>query len=107
MLSQKFDAIVRALPNDHEKTMFALQEKLSDEQICEALDAPSCAKNKAIVKCLMDKVKSKEDADEFCDCIERITSFQAGPSDIPEIVAEIRTGKLLWMFHYNTSIYCH
>jgi len=95
-MRSKYDNIVQSLPNDYEKTLQAIQDFLTDDQICNVLTSPDCTiANKTIVNFLMEKVKSVDDIADFCDQLDKITSLLPDTETIMlmMIVNELRRGK--------------
>jgi len=96
MIKSKYNAIIQSLPSDYEKTLQAAQDHLTDDQICEVLTSsnPTVA-NKAILNCLMEKVKCTADVIEFCELLDKIISILPDPGVLAVIVNDLRTGELL------------
>ena len=93
-MRSKYDAIVQSLPNDYEKTLQAVQDHLTDDQICEVLTSPNYTiANKTILNYLMEKVKSMADIVELCDRLEMFTSLLPKSSVLCSVVSELRKGK--------------
>jgi len=91
----KYDVIVQSLPSDYEKTLQAVQDHLTDHQICDVLTSPNCSiANKIILNCLIEKVKCTANVLEFCDELEKITVLLPDPGILAAVVNELRMGKL-------------
>ena len=57
-MKSKCDVIVRSWPNDYEKTLQAVQDNLTDAQICDVLGSTDhAAASKAILNYFTGKVK--------------------------------------------------
>jgi len=89
-VKSKCDAIVQSLPNDYERTLQAVQDNLTDVQICDVLgSADHVAANKAILNHLTSKVKCVVDILSFCSQLEKITPIDAGAFD--RIISDLRS----------------
>jgi len=89
----KYDSIVQSLPSDYEKTLQAVQDHLTDDQICMVLCSTHYTiANSTILNCLMEKVKSTADIPQFCDQMMKITSLLPESSVLCSIISELRIG---------------
>ena len=89
-MRSKYDVIVQSLPSDYEKTLQAVQDHLTDEQICGVLTSTNYTiANKTILNCLMEKVKSTADILQLCDQLVKISSESRM---LCSIVSELRIG---------------
>ena len=100
-MRSKYDEIVQSLPSDYEKTLQAVQDHLTDDQICDVLSSLNYTiANKTILNCLMEKVKCTANISEFCDQLEKITLLLPPDQGIMlTIVHELRKGI---QEHYNS-----
>ena len=95
-LRSKYDLIVQLLPTDYEKTLQVVQDHLTDDQICKVLASPSYTiANKALLDCLVKKVKSTASIAEFSNQLEKIASLLPNPETLSSVVTEIRTGIII------------
>jgi len=63
------------MPSDYECSVGKLLQILSDENICSILSSNNSATaNKAILDCLIEKVKNKEGVLDLCDQLESISN---------------------------------
>ena len=89
----KYEEILKCFPEDFLQSLQKLQDKLSDDQICNILDCSSShTANKMILDDLIDHIKCKEDLLDLCDQLDRLTDISPG---LHHHIDEIRQGCLL------------
>ena len=92
MIRSKYDAIVQLFPDDYEKTLQAVQDFLTDDQVCDVLVNPDCViANNTMLNFLMEKVNSMVDVLEFCNQLEKITPLLTDPSALNETIIDLRS----------------
>ena len=93
-MRSKYDDIIQSLPSDYERTLQVVQDYLTDDQICDVLTSPNYTiANKAMVNCLMEKMKCTDDIVEFCDLLEKITMVHLDPDSLVKIISDLRISK--------------
>jgi len=98
-LRSKYDVIVQSLPCDYEKTLQAVQDHLTDDQICDVLTSPNyTVANKTILNCLIEKVKCTANIVEFSNQLEKIATLLPNSETLLSVVLELRAGKELYAF---------
>ena len=87
-------AIVQSLPTDYQKTVMLLQPTIEDEQLAKILGSTNYfVANEAIVNCLIEGIKSKEDVLNFCDSLQTISLLLPDQSRLIKIGEQIKSGK--------------
>ena len=91
LVRSKHDAILQCLPVDYEKTLQAVQDHLSDEQICIVLSSSDYSSaNKVMLDCLLVKMNCTGNLLEFCDQLEKILPLSTDKGLLTSIIAEFR-----------------
>ena len=93
LVRSKYDDIVQSLPHNYEETLQAVQDHLSDSQICDVLSSPNyTSANKILLSYLVEKVKYAADVLNFCNQLEKITPLLSDNQSLVSIISELRTG---------------
>ena len=93
LVRSKHDAILQCLPVDYEKTLQAVQDYLSDEQICIVLSSSDYSSaNKVMLDYLLVKMNCTGNLLEFCDQLEKILPLSTDEGLLTSIIAEFRRG---------------
>ncbi|XP_065889566.1 uncharacterized protein [Dysidea avara] len=93
LLRSKYDAILQSLPSDYERTLQAIQDHLTDEQICNVLGSSnSSLANEIILDCITEKMKYDGDMLDVCDQLEKISSTLSDSSVLNSVIRELRKG---------------
>ena len=93
-MKSKCDAIVQLLPDDYEKTLQAIQDHLTDDEICEVLGSPNhVIANKTILNFLMEKVKCIVDILKFCEWLVKITPLLPELGALDQIISDLKSCK--------------
>ena len=96
LLRSKYDAILQSLPSDYERTLQAIQDHLTDEQICNVLGSSnSSLANEIILDCITEKMKYDGDMLDVCDQLEKISSTLSDSSVLNSVIRELRKGKCI------------
>lgn len=91
LVRSQYAAILQCLPTDFEKTLQAVQDHLTDEEICIVLNnSDHSSANKTILDFLVDKMSHTGTLLEFCDQLEKITSLLNDPEILNEVIKEFR-----------------
>ena len=91
LLRSKYNAVLQSLPTDYEKTLQAVQDYLTDEQICAVLGSSHHSfANKVMLDALTDKVQSKGDLLQFCSQLEKIHSLLSDSTTLANLIGEFR-----------------
>ena len=98
LLKIKYDDILQLLPTDYMKAIQAVQDHLTDKQICHILTNSSyISANKALLDCLIETFRSSSIL-YLCDQLEKILPLSVDPVAFFVIINEIR-GKCLSFVH--------
>jgi len=93
LLRSKHDAILHTLPTDYERALHAVQDHLTDEQVCNVLSSSNCiVANEIILDCITEKMKYDGDMLDVCDQLEKISSILLDSSELDSIIRELRRG---------------
>ena len=105
LLKSKYDAILQALPIDHERTLQAVQDHLTDDQICNVLGSSSSSSaNEMILDCIAEKMKFNGDMLDVCDQLEKISSLSSDSSVLDSIIRELRKGTSVPVYCINHNL---
>ena len=78
------------MPDNYEQSLQALQNYISDDQICMILSSSSPTDaNKIILDCLVKGMNCREELLDLCDKLETITTSQK----LMTVISGIRSGK--------------
>ena len=90
LLKVKYDVILQLLPFDYMKTMEAVQDHLTDEQICHILTNSSYSSaNKMLLDCLIENFKTSSIL-YLCDQLEKILPLSVDPVKFLLVIKDIR-----------------
>ena len=79
------------MPTDYERTLQAIQDYLTDEEICVVLsNSDYSSTNKAILDVLVRKMSRTGNLLEFCDQLEKIMSLLNDTEVLSNIISEFR-----------------
>ncbi|XP_065883621.1 uncharacterized protein [Dysidea avara] len=91
LLRSKYDAVLQSLPTDYGRTLQAVQDHLTDEQICAVLGSSNhSSANKVLLDVLTDKVQSTEDLLELCSQLEKILSLLSDTTVLANLIGDLR-----------------
>jgi len=91
LLRSKYDAVLQSLPTDYGSTLQAVQDYLTDDQICVVLGSSNhSTANKAILDILTDKVQSTEDLLELCSQLEKLLPLLSDTTVLAKLIGDLR-----------------
>ena len=91
LVRSKYASILQCLPADYEKTLQAVQDYLTDEEICVVLSSSDYSSaNTAILDFLVEKVNNTENLLQFCSQLEKIMLLLNDPEVLGNIIREFK-----------------
>ena len=92
LIRSKYASILQCLPNDYGKTLQAVQDHFTDEEICVVLSSSDCnSANRTILDFLVQKASNTENLLQFCEQLEKIMSLLNDPEVLGNIIREFKT----------------
>lgn len=92
LIRSKYASILQCLPNDYEKTLQAMQDHFTDEEICVVLSSSDYnSANRTILDFLVQKASNTENLLQFCGQLEKIMSLLNDPEVLGNIIREFKT----------------
>ena len=82
------------MPIDYEKTLQAIQDSLTDEQICTVLSSSGYSSaNMMMLDCMTERMKCTGDLLGLCDQLEQIMTLSSSSTTLATIISELKSGK--------------
>ena len=105
LVRPKYDAILQSLPIDYEKTLQAIQDHLTDEQMCSVLSNSNyTSANKVILNCLVENMSSRGNLLLLCEYLQKIVPLSHDPESLTSTLNVLRAGQ---DYSYSLQIYSH
>ena len=99
LVRSKYASILHCLPTDYEKTLQAVQDHLTDDEVCVVLGSSDYSSaNTAILDFLTEKANNTGNILQFCDQLEKIMSLLNDPEVLGNVVKEIKTSMYIQIF---------
>lgn len=104
----KHDTILQCLPDDYGKTLQAVQDHLTDEQMCIVLSSTDHnSANRAILDCLITQVNHMGNLLEFCDHLEKVLPLSTDQGLLTNVIMELKTSMYIHMLKFYSYTYMY
>jgi len=102
VLKSKYKEILQLLPKDYEKTLDAVQDSLTDDQICAILSSTDChCANKMILDSLTERAVKEGSSFDIFGQLEELAKLSDNEVQLVAIITElqsVRAGKVLLIY---------